>query len=259
MDVAATTNLVTGAGAAVAAALVIDPSWRSFTHVQGGLVVGHLLAAAADLAGAVPRSVTAHLLAGVEPGVETAVDAVADRAGTTGSVRATMAQDGRVLAVAQVLTLARPASPVTEAVPPPPGPRVRDGVPFELPRELVPIADHTEIRALGSSRPLAGGPEPRLSAWVRIDGALAPLVQLGVLLDALPPSLFAVRTTPAAMPTVELTAHLAGPAPETGAWVRIDQVTTWADADVAVDDAELRAVDGSPVARVRQTRRLLSR
>jgi acyl-Coa thioesterase superfamily protein len=249
---------------AVATALAFDPSWRSFTHVQGGLVVGHLLAAAADLTGAAPRAVTAHLLAGVAPDTPTSVEAVADRAGTTAGVRATMSQDGRLLAVAQVLTLARPASPVTEtpspgAGPTGAGPTVDDGVPFELPRELVPIADHTEIRALGTSRPLAGGPEPRLSAWVRIDGALAPLVQLGVLLDALPPSLFAVRTTPAAMPTVELTAHLAGPPPATGAWVRVDQVTAWTDADLAVDDAEVRAVDGSLVARARQTRRLLSR
>ena len=50
--------------------------------------------------------------------------------------------------------------------------------PFQLPRELVPIADHTGIRALGSSRPLAGGKEPRLHAWVRIDGLSDPLVQL---------------------------------------------------------------------------------
>lgn len=243
----------------VAAPLVIDPSWRSFTHVQGGLVVGHLLAAAADLTGAAPRAVTAHLLAGVEPEVVAAVEAAPDRTGTTGSVRATLEQDGRLRAVAQVLTLDRPASRTSEGSPPAPGPTVREGVPFRLPRELVPFADHAEIRALGPWRPLAGGPEPRLRAWVRIDGDLPPLVQLGVLVDALPPSLFAVRTTPAAMPTVELTAHLAGPPPESGAWVRIDQVTTWADADVAVDDAELRAVDGSLVARARQTRRLLTR
>lgn len=120
----------------------------------------------------------------------------------------------------------------------------------------MPIAEHTEIRALGPSRPLAGGPEPRLHAWVRMRGGLPPLVQLGVLLDALPPSLFAVRTVPAAMPTVELTAHLAGEPPETGTWVRVDQRTVWVDADVAVDDVELRAVDGSLVARGRQTRRL---
>ena len=261
MDLAVTPALVAGADRGSdrpGRVLVVDPSWRSFTHVQGGLVVGHLLAAAADLAGATPRVVTAHLLAGVEPSAEATVAATADRAGTTGSIRATLSQHGRLAAVAQVLTLARPASPVAEtapvAVPP-----VSDGVPFALPRDLVAIADHTSIRALGSSRPLGGGAEPRLTAWVRIDGDLEPLVQLGVLLDALPPSLFAVRTTPAVLPTVELTAHLAGPPPAGGAWVLVDQVTTWADDDLAVDDAELRTEDGSLVARARQTRRLLHR
>ena len=243
------------AGPAPGRVLTFDPSWRSFSHVQGGLVVGSLLAAAADLTGAAPRAVTAHLLTGVAPDTATAVQAVVDRAGTTGSVRATMSQAGRPAAVAQVLTLARPL----RSGPPAPVPAVADGVPFRLPRELVPIADHTSIRALGPTRPLAGGDEPRLTAWVRIDGDLEPLVRLGVLLDALPPSLFAVRTTPAAMPTVELTAHLAGPPPAPGAWVLVDQVTTWADDDLAVDDAELRAEDGSLVARARQTRRLLPR
>jgi acyl-CoA thioesterase len=238
-----------------APSLVVDPSWRSFTHVQGGLVVGHLLAAAAEAAGAAPRTVSAHLLAGVEPGVPAVPGADVDRAGTTGSVRATLHQEGRLAAVAQVLTVARPLVPGGHV----PVPAVADGVPFALPRDLVPIADHTSIRALGPSRPLAGGDEPRLTAWVRIDGGLAPLVQLGVLLDALPPSLFAVRTAPAAMPTVELTAHLAGPPPASGAWVLVDQVTAWADGAVAVDEAELRAEDGSLVARARQTRRLLSR
>ncbi|MGY1672077.1 hypothetical protein [Geodermatophilus sp. SYSU D00710] len=234
--------------------LTFDPSWRSFTHVQGGLVVGHLLAAAADLTGAAPRAVAAHLLAGVEPATEAHVEAVADRAGTTGSVRATLDQGGRVAAVAQVLTLARPVRPGAPA----PVPAVADGVPFALPRELVPFAEHLSVRALGTTRPLAGGDEPRLTAWARIDGDLEPLVQLGVLIDALPPSLFAVRTTPLAVPTVELTAHLAGPPPAPGAWVLVDQVTTWVDDDVAVDDAELRAEDGSLVARARQTRRLLT-
>ena len=59
------------------------------------------------------------------------------------------------------------------------------------------------------------------------------------------------------MPTVELTAHLAGSPPPPGAWVRVDQRTVWADDAVAVDDVELRALDGSLVARGRQTRRLL--
>ncbi|RZU33929.1 hypothetical protein [Blastococcus saxobsidens] len=56
---------------------------------------------------------------------------------------------------------------------------------------------------------------------------------------------------------VELTAHLARPAPGPGAWVRVDQRTVWCDADVAIDDVELRAEDGALVARGRQTRRLV--
>ena len=238
------------------ARLVFDPSWRSFSAIQGGLVVGHLLEAAAAHAGAPPRAVTAHLLGGVAPDEPVRLATSSDRDGRTGSVRSEMWQDGGLRAVAQVLTLARPASPVVEPYLPVGGYRPEDGVPLELPRDYVPIAEHTEIRALGPSRPLAGGPEPRLHAWVRMRGGLAPLVQLGVLLDALPPSLFAVRTVPAAMPTVELTAHLVGEPPQTGAWVRVDQRTVWADSDVAVDDVELRAVDGSLVARGRQTRRL---
>lgn len=234
------------------------PSWRSFTSTQGGLVVGHLLAAAAGVAGSPPRAVTAHLLGGVVPDVEAVVTAAADRTGRTGSVRGELRQDGALRAVAQVLTSTGAAAPVTETGPPPAGPGLEDGEPFELPRDHVPVGEHTEIRALGAARPLGGGEEPRLHAWVRIRGAeLEPLVQLGVLLDALPPSLFAVRTVPAAMPTVELSAHLAGPPPPAGEWVRVDQRTAWSDADVAVDDVELRALDGSLVARGRQTRRLL--
>jgi hypothetical protein len=246
-------------GTDTARAMLFGPSWRSFTHTQGGLVIGHLLAAAADLTGAAPRAVSAHLLGGVVPDVEAVVTAAADRTGRTGSVRSELRQGGALRAVAQVLTSGVPPAPAVEQFAADAGPRLEDGEPFELPRDFVPVGEHTEIRALGPSRPLGGGDEPRLHAWVRIRGAeLSPLVQLGVLLDALPPSLFAVRTAPAAMPTVELTAHLAGPPPASGAWVRADQRTVWVDGEVAVDDIELRALDGSLVAGGRQTRRLLA-
>ncbi|MGY1604578.1 thioesterase family protein [Geodermatophilus sp. SYSU D00815] len=234
----------------------IGPSWRSFVGIQGGVVVGQLLATAASSTGRAPRAVTAHLLRSVAPDVDVVLSAAPDRAGTTGSVRVELRQSDALAAVGQVLTLDRPPSPVVEASPGP-LPAVEDGEPFALPRELVPIADHTEIRALGTSRPLAGGPEPRLHAWVRIHGAPDPLVRLGALLDALPPSLFAVWTAPVPVPTVELTAHLSGVLPDAEQWVRVDQRTTWHDADLAVDDAELRDVAGRLVARVRQTRRLI--
>ncbi|RBY80785.1 thioesterase family protein [Blastococcus sp. TF02A-26] len=236
--------------------LAFEPSWRSFSSIQGGLLVGHLLDAATGLAGAPPRTVAAHLLGPVRPEAAVTLGASVDRPGRTASVRATLTQDGVLRATAQVLTVAVPATPVSVHGSPRPGDRPGDGEPFALPRDLVPIADQIEIRALGAHRPLAGGDEPRLTAWVRIHGDLPPLVRLGVLFDALPPSLFAVRTTPLPMPTAELTAHVAGAAPGPEAWVRIDQWTVWHDADVAVDDAELRTEDGALLARVRQTRRI---
>lgn len=243
-------------GTVAGATVRMDPTWRSFSGIQGGMVVGQLLAAAAAAAGGRPRAVTAHLLRGVLPDTDAVVTAVPDRTGTTGSVRAELRQADALCAVAQVLTLDRPGSPAV--LPPAAGlPVVEDGEPFRLPRELVPIADHTEIRALGPSRPLGGGPEPRLHAWVRIHGERDPLVRLGILLDALPPSLFAVWRSPVPVPTVELTAHLVAEPPAADEWVRIDQRTTWQDADLAVDDAELRGTDGRLVAQARQTRRLL--
>ena len=237
---------------AAAPALVVGADWCSFSGVQGGLLVGHLLDAAAA-AGAAPRAVTAHLLRGVSPGIPVRPAAAPDRTGRTGSVRASLEQDGALAAVAQVLTSA--AHPAARSSAPEGQPA--DGEPFALPRELVPIADHLEIRALGPTRPLAGGDAPRLTAWVRVLGAPTPLTALGVLADALPPSLFAVWTAPRPLATVELTAHLAAPAPEPGAWVRVDQWTSWVDDDYCVDDAELHAVDGSLLATVRQTRRML--
>ena len=232
--------------------LTFDPTWRTFAGVQGGLLVGHLLSAAVALTGAPPRAVTAHLLRGVVPGSPVTVAAVPDRRGTTSSVRAELHQDGELRAVGQVLTLDRPVA----AVPAEPGPSVDEGEPLALPVELVPIAAHTEVRALGAPRPLAAGPEPRLHAWVRLPDLTDPLVHLAAAVDALPPSLFAVWSAPRPLPTVELTMHLTGLLPPAGAWLRIEQCTTWCDDSLAVDDARVWNAEGRPVARARQTRRL---
>ena len=44
------------------------PSWRSFAAVQGGLVAGHMLQAAADVVGGSPRTFSTHFLGPVTPG-----------------------------------------------------------------------------------------------------------------------------------------------------------------------------------------------
>lgn len=232
-------------------------SWASIAGgVQGGLVAGLLLPT--DAPDGV-RAATVHFLRRVEAGVPAERAVQEDRGGSTRSLRAELSQSDRLVAVAQVLavpvTAGAPPLHVTvgaEAVGSP-----ADGKPFDGLAPFVPFAQHLEIRALGDDMPLAGGPHPRLQAWVRLRPAvsLPPLVQLAVLADALPPASFAVLSAPVLLPTVELTLHLAGPLPATGAWVRIQQETAWAAADVVVDDAVLHDEDGHLVARVRQTRR----
>lgn len=245
-----------------------DPSWRSFTAVQGGVVLGRLLRAARgavlDAGGrpTVVRSATAHFLAAVVPGVGVRPEIRPDRLGSTSSVRAQAWQGDTLRVVAQVLLTAPAGTDVpTEPLPGldlPPGFTTPDGAePMTLPLDFVPFTRHLEFRAVGPGRLLAGGPEPRLTAWIRArDSAdlAGPLVQLGVLADALPPSLYAVGTVPMILPTVEMTLHLARPVPPVGAWLRVEQWTSWSDTRVCVDDATLHDEAGLLIAHARQTR-----
>lgn len=234
-----------------------DASWESIAGgVQGGLVAGQLVQAAAP--GGV-RAATVHFLHRVEAGVPAQLRVQVDRDGSTRSARTELHQQHRLVALAQVLSVpetpgAAPLHPTETdyAVGLP-----ADGAPFEALAGFVPFGQHLEIRVLGKGLPLAGGTQPRLRGWVRLRpaAALPPLVQLAVLADALPPSSFAVLSAPVLLPTVELTLHLAGPLPATGAWVHLDQWTGSSAADAVVDDAVLHDEQGRLLARVRQTRR----
>lgn len=77
---------------------------------------------------------------------------------------------------------------------------------FSIPIELVPFAQHTEIRPTDASRPFTGGQDPTLTAWIRFveDDEAPDAYRLITLLDALAPSYAAVLDQPAAIPTVEL-------------------------------------------------------
>ena len=244
-----------------------DASWRSFTAVQGGVIVGNAMGAALDViaaAGTRPplvRASTTHFLAAVVPTVEMTVVVRPDRLGSTSSVRADTEQAGPVKAVTQVLTVAAAGGPraAQEADLPPGFTGPDDGEPLVQPAEFVPFTSHLDFRAVGTARPLGGGPEPRLTSWVRLripDDLPDDITQLGVLVDCLPPSLYAVLTAPVIVPTVELTVHVVAAPPARGAWVRVDQWVAWQDGGVCVDDAVLHDEQGRLVARVRQTRGL---
>ncbi len=244
------------------------PSWRSFAAVQGGLVAGHMLQAAADLVAGSPRTFTTHFLGPVMPGTPVSTHVLPDRTAGTSSYRVELRQGGTLVTVAQGLHVRARAG--TDETPtqtyPAPGAAADldadtgtpgQGEPFAPPVDFVPVSQHLDMRMLDERRPASGG-EPELNAWVRVRPASArwtPLVQLCLLADALPPSAFVLLPEPVGLPTVELTVHLARTPPAAGAWLRLRQRMTWLDDEVAVDDAVMHDENGRLTAVVRQTRR----
>lgn len=237
-------------------------STMSWAGVHGGVVIGRLLAAAQFELGRPPASVTAHLHRAVTP-AEAEITVSTNHTGrSVSSAQATLAQD-RLKATATVLAVAGHDS---VAVQWPTGSgssnSERDPAPDRLARldmfdDVMPFARHLDIRPLGKHRPLGGGGEPSLRAWIR------PVEQIPygpalavVLLDALAPSLYATLSEPIAIPSVEFTAHLTA-LEEPGGWFHIRQRTVWSTPSLCVDEAELHAVDGRLLAHSRQLRRIL--
>ena len=243
--------------------LTLHPSWRSFAGTQGGLLLGHLLAAAENATGQGARTATAHFLAAAPPGPASTRAQIDRRGSSSCSVRTELQTgDGTTAAVAQVLTVRPRPSALVEHRAADAGPTRVDPAeldPFALPVDYVPFGQHLDYRPVGEHRPLGGGPLPRLTGWVRLLADVPPLVAIAVLLDCLPPSLFATFSQPVSLPTVELTAHLSATVPTAGTWLLLDQSTRWHDGDLALDDATLTDQNGTLVAQCRQTRRVPSR
>jgi len=98
-----------------------------------------------------------------------------------------------------------------------------------------------------------------LRAWIRPRRPISdPVTRAAVLLDALPPSLFAIWREPVPIPTIELTMHFAPAAPQTP-WSAISQRTVWWNDLYCVDEADLRNEDGTLIAQARQRRRIVGR
>ncbi len=252
--------------AAPAGSWTFDDSWRAFAGLQGGLALGaltstaHRVTAEAARPGSVVgvRTVQAHFLAPLATGAEVAVLAHPRRSGGTTSLHLEAVQGGETRVVGQALVGAVPGPvAVRPGAPLPDGPD--DGEPLVLPVDFVPVSQHVELRAVGPGRPLAGGPEPRFAVWLRVREPAAvpdPFLAMGLLVDVLPPSLYATSTAPVVMPTVELTLHLQGHPPAPGGWLRIEQWTDLVDDYGCVDEAVVHDRSGRVTARARQTRRL---
>ncbi|MDV6273053.1 thioesterase family protein [Rhodococcus erythropolis] len=162
----------------------------------------------------------------------------------------------------------RSGTPGSHRAPGPPCPSGADPStlpPLEIPVDFVPFAQHLDIRPINSARPFAGGDSPEFDVWIRLLSDLDFTAQerAAVLLDALPPGLFATLTMPMAIPTIEFTAHFvpehiaALPQPPSQ-WYRLRHGTVWATDTLCVDESELFDSTGRLAARARQLRRILS-
>lgn len=238
-------------------------STRSWDGVHGGTVIGTLVRAAAAATGAVPLTVTAALHRPVSTG-PAMIEVGQPFGGRTAPGVAVELRQDEVAASGSVRLMADSAVSGPRAWPwRSPGARLlgqrpEQLEPLHLPAELVPFGQHVDIRPVGTARPLAGGRVPELSAWVRAVPAtpFEPALAV-VLLDALAPSLYAVRTDPVPIPTVEMTAHLLEHA-DVPDWLLVEQRTTWASTTLCLDDAALWTADGRLVAQARQVRRILT-
>jgi acyl-CoA thioesterase len=232
--------------------------------MHGGAVVGTMARAAALATGLKVATISAHLHSGVQvgPAAITATPVSAGRTATT--LQVSLAQERLRATAFFLLTNDEADADLPVTVPPqmphdlPPHPagdadvqRSRGAVPF--------MRNGLDLSMAGDTRVLAGGDEAVIQAWMRVrvpheDSAAVATM----LLDALPPTLLVLRTTPALIFTIEFTVHLTPAAhvrqPE-GTWYFLRQHTVWAIGALCVDDAELWTQDGTLIGTARQMRR----
>jgi acyl-CoA thioesterase len=137
-----------------------------------------------------------------------------------------------------------------------PGPD--DCPPLALPRGLAEFARHLEIRPATAARPLGGGEQAELVAWMRFrDDRPLDAETATVLTDALPPALFATWTTPRPVPSAELTVHFGTALGHAPGWALARIRADHAGSGWAMDDAAVWSHAGRLLALGRQSRRIL--
>ena len=239
----------------------LDRTWWSFAGPHGGRLAALALAAAAPLTSEMePRSLSAQYLRPAPEG-QVQVDAELLRAGRSTAMSAVRlaGSDGRTALVATVTAGSTAASGhAYDGVPMPDVAGPGDCAEQSPPVDFVPFSQHLEFRPVGEGQAFAGGEVPELMAWLRLrSGGPVDAEALTVLVDALPPALYAVAAVPAAVPTVELSVTYA-PQPEPyDGWVLARIRTRTAAGGWCVDDSDVWDVEGRLLAQARQTRLVL--
>ncbi|SNR77549.1 Acyl-CoA thioesterase [Haloechinothrix alba] len=244
----------------------LDTTWQSWDGMHGGYLAGLLVSHAREqlpgvASGAAARALHVNLLTAVRGGRIDLRGEVLRATRNTTTVRVTLAAAGQD-AVTGIATFGqagegaatdRPGETAPDVAPAPDCPVL----PVD---DLVPFARNVEIRPADGRAPLLGGPEPELTAWLRLRTPPADPAQAAVVLvDTLAPGLYGVLREPVPIPTVELAAHFTESLRgfEPGDWVLGRIRTEHAAAGWCVDDCTLWNVTGTMLATGRQTRRVL--
>ncbi|GLZ34712.1 hypothetical protein Lesp02_68990 [Lentzea sp. NBRC 105346] len=236
--------------------LVIDRTWWGFGGAHGGLLAASALAATRP-PGRRARVLTVHYLEAVDDRpleFETRVE----REGRGATVASfTGVQGGRAALVGSAVFGPEQPGPEYVGTPMPRVPPPHECDRFVPPQELAAFAQHLEIRPATRDLPLAGGPKAELVAWMRfLDRRPVDAEAVVVLVDALPPALYAIWTAPLPVPSAELTVHFGSDEPVDG-WVLVRIRTDHAAAGWAVEDAAVWAEKGRLLGLARQSRRVL--
>lgn len=241
----------------------LDAAWSSWAGPHGGLVAGLALRHAQALVGdRLPRSLHAHFLT-VPPLGEVRLAGRLLREGGSSAVAEVGVrgrdEDEQAVFATVVAGRGRGPAPSYDAVPAPEVPPVHDCDVLVLPADLVPFSQHFAFHPATPAMPGGGGDLAELVAWVRphvrvpVDAAV-----LTVLLDVMPPALYAIRTTPVPVPTVELSASFTGAeVGDDSRWLLCRIATRQAADGWCVDDSEVWSRGGRLLAQARQTRRVL--
>ena len=246
------------------AVIDVDPTWRTWTGVHGGLLAALAIGEAVDLAPTQPiRAVHALFLAPLRAAAARIESDVLRRGRSTTIVTADVAdaRSGREAMHLQALLGTAGEGPEHDGSQAPDVPAVGECEPFELPVELVPFARHLEIRPANAARPLAGGDQAELVAWIRLrtPGGLSGTQALTILTDALPPAVYAVVRRPVPIPSADLSIHFGPNADraDAGEWHLVRTAAESAGAGWTVDDSRVWDRHGRLLASARQSRRVL--
>ena len=251
------------AGAADGTTVHVDRSWWSWNGAQGGYVAALALTAmrderAARGQGELPvRALSAHFLAPVDER-PLHFSAFALREGRRTSMSSVTAVQGGVPALTGSAVFGRTGhGPVYDGIPAPDVPRPEACPVLALPSSLAAFAARLEIRPATGARPLGGGQQAELLAWMRFaDHRPLDAETTVVLADALPPALFALWTEARPVPTAELTVHFtdALDARPADSWALVRIRTEHAGGGWGVDDSTIWSGDGRLLALARQSR-----